>query len=247
MECVDYRVDYPKKLDGLDQNEEWITLTTDSGREEIRLHDYGRFFEVPGLYEDVVYKRLKCNSPSVVCQGLKTAIGGRCGDLKVLDFGAGNGIVGECIRNTFPCDMVVGLDIIPEARAAAERDRPGVYEDYYVLDLSQMDVQKEGLLKKWNFNTLVTVAALGYGDIPAQAFINAFNLIENGGWVAFNIKDRFLSDDDETGFRETIDKMMGDSIEISFTKRYRHRLSLAGESLYYHAIAGKKLKNVSTH
>jgi hypothetical protein len=44
---------------------------------------------------------------------------------------------------------------------------------------------------------LVTVAALGFGDIPAKAFIEAFNIIKSEAWVAFNIKDTFfdISDD----------------------------------------------------
>ena len=41
----------------------------------------------------------------------------------------------------------------------------------------------------------MTVAALGYGDIPPQAFAEAFNLISDHGWVAFNIKDRFLQEE----------------------------------------------------
>jgi hypothetical protein len=35
-------------------------------------------------------------------------------------------------------ESVVGVDIIPEAQEAADRDRPGVYEDYYVVDLTRM-------------------------------------------------------------------------------------------------------------
>ena len=33
---------------------------------------------------------------------------------------------------------------------------------------------------------MVTVTALGFGDIPTRAFIEAFNIIKNEGWVAFN-------------------------------------------------------------
>ena len=247
MQCEEYQVKYPEKCQGWDQHEEWITLVTDDGTEKVKLHDYDRFFEVPGLYEEVLYDHLKCKSPEVVCTHLDKAMNGDPSQLRVLDFGAGNGIVGEHFRKGFQCEVVVGLDIIPEARDAAERDRPGVYNQYYVMDLSRLDRDKVEQLKKWDFNTLVTVAALGYGDIPTKAFMNAFNLIEPGGWVAFNIKDRFLSLDDNTGFRDTIDLMMGDSLEILENTRYRHRYSLAGEPLYYHAIVGRKIRDVQSH
>ena len=31
---------------------------------------------------------------------------------------------------------------------------------------------------------MVTVAALGFGDIPTRAFIEAFNIIKAKGWIA---------------------------------------------------------------
>jgi hypothetical protein len=247
MECQGYELEFPKVGDKLDQNEEWIKVITENGSEKVVLHDYGRVYEIPGLYEDVVYKRLKCKSPEVVCEMLKNAMDGEEMTVKALDFGAGNGIVAEYLNKMFPCDTLVGLDIIPEAKEAAERDRPGIYENYYVLDLSRMSPEKTELLKKWEFNTLITVAALGYGDIPTKAFINAFNLIERGGWVAFNIKDRFISKEDDSGYCETLEAMMGDSLEVFENMRYCHRLSMSGEPLHYHVIVGRKLKNVSSH
>ena len=37
----------------------------------------------------------------------------------------------------------------------------------------------------------MTVAALGFGDIPPQAFQGAFDLLEPGGLVGFNLNERF--------------------------------------------------------
>ena len=247
MNCAEYEVKYPDTSRECDQHEEWITLVTDDGTEKVKLHDYDRFFEVPGLYEEVLYDHLKCTSPEVVCTHLDNAMNGDPIKVRALDFGAGNGMVGERLKEGFDCETLVGLDIIPEARDAAERDRPGVYNQYYVMDLSRPDREKSRELEKWNFNTLITVAALGYGDIPTKAFVNAFNIIEPGGWVAFNIKDRFLSHDDDTGYRDTIDLMMGESLDVLANTRYRHRYSLAGEPLYYHAIVGRKIKDVQSH
>ena len=49
---------------------------------------------------------------------------------------------------------LVGVDIIPEARVAAHRDRPETYNAYYVMDLSDPSDKDMQTLSKWNFNAL---------------------------------------------------------------------------------------------
>jgi predicted TPR repeat methyltransferase len=243
MNCLDYEIQLPDKESRMDQDEEWIMLVSDKSCEKIRLHDYKKFYSVPGLYEEVLYKRLKCSSPRVVCSMLLEEIeksDEEAEKLRVLDFGAGNGMVGECLEEMIGCDTLVGVDIIDEALEATLRDRPGLYDDYYVMDLNQLDERGERQLKEWGFNALVTIAALGYDHIPTRAFVNAFNLLDDGAWVAFNIKDKFLSEEDDSGFKQTLDAMMGDSLSVLHRKCYCHRLSLSGEQLQYYAIVGRK-------
>jgi hypothetical protein len=36
---------------------------------------------------------------------------------------------------------------------------------------------------------MTSVAALGFGDIPPEVFESAFELVEDGGWAAFTIKE----------------------------------------------------------
>ena len=248
MEKKDYVVEYPENDCILDQNEEFIFVCMDTEKEKYRLHDYDRFYEVPGLYEEVVYDHLKCASPEKVCGLLKDEIkNGHRGSngLRILDFGAGNGIVAETLKEKLDIDIVVGVDIIPEAKTAADRDRPGVYNAYYVMDLANMDDTDKYKLEKWRFNSLVTVAALGYDDIPTHAFLNAFNMLEEGAWVAFNIKDRFLSEEDDSGYGKVLSGMFGESLELKQNEHYCHRMSLAGEPLHYNAIVGIKTSDVT--
>lgn len=243
MSRLDYEIQFPDKECRLDQDEEWITLVSENRCEKIKLHDYRKFYNVPGLYEKVLYERLKCDSPRMVCSMLKEEMEKSeegAENLRVLDFGAGNGMVGECLEEMIGCDALVGVDIIDEALEATRRDRPGLYDDYYVMDLNQLDGREEKQLKKWDFNALVTIAALGYDHIPTRAFVNAFNLLDDGAWVAFNIKDRFLSEEDDSGFKQTLDAMMGDSLSVLQKESYCHRLSLSGEQLQYYAIVGRK-------
>jgi len=246
MRESEFEILIPDETRRLDQNEEWIQLTTNRGREKIRLHEYGRFFEIPGLY-DQLYLRLQCQSPAVVSGALKEEMqksNEEPRSIRALDFGAGNGQVGEALAREFDCEALVGLDILPEAREAAERERPDIYDRYYVTDLANLSEVDREALARYRFNTLVTVAALGFGDICTRAFFNAINLIEEGGWVAFNIKDRFLSENDETGFHEALSCVMDDSLRIVHSRRYRHRYSLAGDPLYYYVIVGRKLGDI---
>ena len=245
MQLQDCMINFPKNADRLDQDEEWILLTSEDQQKKVRLHDYGEIYNIPGLYEEVVYTRLKCDSPQVICSILKEELDAADPEaLRVLDFGAGNGMVGECLEEKIGCEALVGIDIIPEAVSATCRDRPGLYDDYYVMDLCDIGKDEEDLLAKWSFNTLVTIAALGYGDIPSRAFVNAFNLLEDGSWIAFNIKDRFLTEEDGSGFKETLDNMFDHCLQILQSERYCHRLSMSGEPLHYVAVVGRKIHDV---
>ena len=248
MRCYDYKVKYPEKECQLDQDEEWITLVSEGRTEKIRLQDYEKLYSIPGLYEEIIYEQLQCNSPQVVCSMLKEEIEKtkeQAAGLRVLDFGAGNGIVGECLDKMIGCDTIVGVDIVEEALEATSRDRPGLYDDYYVMDLSKLDDRKEKQLAKWDFNALVTVAALGYDHIPTRAFLNAYNMLDDGAWVAFNIRDKFLSEQDDSGYKEILNAMMGDNFTVLQDRCYCHRLSLSGEPLDYYAIVGRKHKNAT--
>ena len=91
-------------------------------------------------------------------------------------------------------------------------------------------------------NALVTVAALGFGDIPPRAFGEAFNLIEDDGWLAFNIKENFLDDGaDSTGFSRLIARLLDRGIlEERAEKNYRHRNSTSGNPLKYVALVARK-------
>ena len=196
----------PTSNGGLDQDEEWCEIELDGERRRIRLHDYAAIFDVPGLYEHLFSELLECSSPEVVCGLLGTelrATGVDPESLTLLDFGAGNGMVGERIAG-LGVDAIVGLDLLPEARDAALRDRPDVYEDYLALDLTAMSADERADLQARDFNSMTCVAALGFGDIPPLAFAEAFNLVSSPGWIAFNLRERFLEDEDPAGFGQFI-------------------------------------------
>jgi SAM-dependent methyltransferase len=244
-----YKIQFPQKQShALEQNEVYFYLHEGEEKRRIRFHDYGDIYQLPGLYEQVFYDRLKCNSPTVVANILKSTIAQAqesFTELRVLDLGAGNGMMGEALQK-YGVSRLVGVDIIPEAEAATERDRPDVYDAYYVTDFCDLDEDSREELASWSFNGLTTVAALGFGDIPPKAFMEAFNIIHSQGWVAFNIKETFLADTDTSGFSRMIrDLIFSEYLDLHHLERYRHRLSVEGEPLYYFAIAGRKKADIS--
>lgn len=227
----------------LAQDEAYFFLEESGVIRKIRFHDYDEIYDRPGLYEQIFYERLKCESPARMAHWLDTAlseVGGSLQSLRVLDLGAGNGMVGKELADRGVARLV-GVDILPEAKTAAERDRPGLYDFYYVGDLTFKDSSLVRDLSEWRFNCLTSVAALGFGDIPTQAFINAYNLIEDGGWICFNIKDTFLNEKDDTGFSVLIRSLLiSQRLELHRLIRYRHRFSIDGEPLFYYGIVGRK-------
>ena len=232
---------------GLDQDEEWCEIEVEGERRRIRLHDYAAIFDVPGLYEQLFSEKLDCDSPEIVCQLLAAElIAGDIdpGTLKALDFGAGNGMVGEQLA-AVGIESLVGLDLLTEARDAALRDRPGLYEDYYAGDVPDLAPGDRRELEGHDCNAMTCVAALGFGDIPPLAFAEAFNLIASPGWLAFNLRDRFVDDDDPAGFGAFITRMFDDEVlEEQARVTYTHRVSVAGEPLEYSAIVACKRDDV---
>jgi len=184
-----YRIKFPKtNAAGLKQDEEFFFLVEPDGQErKVLFHEYAELYKIKGLYEQLFCERLKCNSPAKVAEALTYSLSQvqeHFSGLRVLDLGAGNGMMGEQLRKDGVARLV-GADIVPEAYEATQRDRPTIYDAYYVEDFCSLTEGKRKDLEEWSFNCLTTVAALGFGDIPAKAFIEAFNILQSKGWIAF--------------------------------------------------------------
>lgn len=246
---VDYPLHLPPKQarGELDQDEEWFAVEVDGERRRIRLHDYGAIFNVPGLYEQLFADQLDCDSPRIVIELLEAQMreaGVKPAGLTALDFGAGNGMVGELLAE-LGIGHIVGVDLLAEARDAAHRDRPGLYEDYYALDFTQLQPSDRRDLMRHDFDVMTIVAALGFGDIPTLAFAEAFNLVRSPGWIAINIKDSFVEEEHASGFGEFLARMFDAGIlEERRRKRYTHRDSVDGEPLEYFVVIAEKRDDV---
>lgn len=197
------------------------------------------------MYEKLFADMLECTSPTVVADLLAEAIeqtGEDVASLRVLDFGAGNGMVAEALAAT-GVKTIFGVDLLPEAREAALRDRPGLYLDYIANDVTALDAEQQRSLTDAALNCLTCVAALGFDDVPPTAFAAAFNYVTSPGWCAFNLRDRYV--DEPSAFSRLLDRMMAEGVleEVAHT-RYQHRLSVSGEPLEYDAIIARKTRDI---
>lgn len=244
---AEFTVHLPGSPGELDQDEEFCTVEIDGERRRVRFHEYGEIYRIPGLYEHLFYDLLGCTSPSVVVDLLAAELrnaGDDPASLVALDFGAGNGMVGERLRG-IGVRTIVGVDLLEEARAAALRDRPDVYEDYIAADVTALSDAGDDRLNRWTFTCLACVAALGFDDVPPAAFATVFNLLAPSGWLAFNIRARFAAGSDETGFSSLLRRMTGSGIVRELTRtRYTHRRSVTGEELPYIAVIARKQRDI---
>lgn len=228
----------------LDQDEAYFYLREAGERIRVRFHDYDAIYGRAGLYEQLFYERLRCVSPRKAHEVLVKVLGDNhleLSSLRVLDLGAGNGMVGELLDAA----RVIGVDISEVARQACERDRPHAYDAYYVRDMSRLDSSAAAEMRRWRIDCMTCIAALGFGDIPVPAFARSFNLVQCGGWAAFNIKETFLHEGDRTGFSRLVKQLLvSDALEVHHLERYRHRLSIDGEPLFYYMLVGRKRADI---
>ena len=244
-----FAVRFPRASSILDLDEEYFTVVQGQQELKIRLHDYHEVFAIPGLYELVYCKMLKGVSHKKLSALLLEEVvreGCAPSELRALDLGAGNGLVGEMLIKKGVA-AVVGLDIITEARAAAMRDRPDIYDEYYVDNVLNLAAPTREKLEKRGLNCLVCGSALGFGDVSSAALQAAFNLISDGGWVAFNIEERFNKPGNSSGFHQLIHRAeKSGALDIRVRERYCHRISMAGYPIHYVAVVGLKRSEIST-
>ena len=124
-------IKFPKiDTHNLDQDEEFFYLVESDGKKrQIFFHEYAELYKITGLYEQLFYERLKCSSPGKVAEALRYIVSqtqDNFTELRVLDLGAGNGMMGEELRKygwkaptgNIPAAYLTGLLCGLKAKAA---------------------------------------------------------------------------------------------------------------------------------
>ncbi len=228
---------------GLAQEDERMTVVHPDGRrEELRLHEYDRVYAIPGLYEEVVQHRLECASPSVLAAALVeqvTAHGGDPATLAALDFGAGNGVVGEELRARGVGGALVGVDVAEGARAAAERDRPGQYAEYLVGDLTEVPIAEA--VARHGLSALTGAGALGIGHVTAAGFDAAWQAFPPGAWLAVTAAEAvFAGEGGELSAYVDELRAGAHGTEVLHVAPFRHRLRMSGEPIAYRVLVARR-------
>jgi hypothetical protein len=225
----------PPEADG-----EYVGLREAGGEEEIiHLHDYARIYAVPGLYEQIVQRELGCRSPLLAARGLSLAFDRLKIDpaqSKLLDLGAGTGIVGE-LAGRLGVGTLVGVDALAAARAACLRDRPGIYREYLVGDLAAPAPELLARLRARRPTALISAGALGGTHAPPAALLNALALLPVGAPVVFTIDERWMHTDRPGGFRAPMSRLLTSGrLRLLRRSRFQHRLSTTGTAIHYELI-----------
>ncbi len=239
---LNYEVELPDAK-SLTQGEEFFFFRQEGEEKKMKLHDYEDIYQVPFLYEKVLYDLLKCNTPNAISDLLEQAIeksNQKPEDMKVLELGAGSGIFGEHLKN-MGFGYVAGLDIYEVAKEAAYRDRPDLYDHYYVDDLTDLKPASIKDIEEKKYDVVAVASATGWGNhIPTKGFENAFQLLPEDGLFVYHVK-RDDQDPECVDLCNWIDeKIEKGHLEVKAEDKCFHRYSLENEPIYYDVIIGQK-------
>jgi hypothetical protein len=236
----------PKPGLTLQEEAEWCLVRYQGTWHHVKFNNLARIYEIPGLYDRLLSEALHCRPSILICRELMERVATEAGapdDLRVLDVGAGNGPVAEQLRLA-GVRTIEGADCLPEARMAADRDRPGSYSRYYVEELERLSEERRIELHGYSFNCMTCITRLPGTCVSAMAFAAALSLLQDEAWVAFNLKEgparsaeyseltRFV----ETACREGI-------LKVISQQRYQHRSTTTGKPVYYTAFIAKNMKS----
>jgi len=226
--------------------EHWIEFGPPDDRRRIAFHDYASLYAVPGLYERVFCTELAMGTAERVVGFYAEALrrlGRHPGDERVVDLGAGNGLGGEQLRR-IGVNRIVGIDLEPEARNAAHRDHPGVYDDYLVGDLTTMSGSEIDRLTGLRPTAVLALSALGPGHAPPAVIDRACGLMPEAGLFAFAVMPTLLPGSDDplgqrTGYPEFLAELFTHRADELARHDYVHRQRTDGTDDLAVALVGQ--------
>ena len=157
---------------------QWVySSTTDQELEE-------RYDQWADEYDHDIDTEFGWISPQVTSQSLAKHV---ASDARILDAGAGTGLVGEVLAKMGYTNLVA-MDLSQGMLDAAEKK--GVYREFHKMALGdQLDYQDD------EFDAVICVGVFTLGHAPAGSFDELVRITRPGGHIVFSIRP----DIDETG------------------------------------------------
>ncbi|MEM9358100.1 MAG: class I SAM-dependent methyltransferase, partial [Pseudomonadota bacterium] len=200
-------------------------------------------YRIPWLYDIALYHKLHCRTPTEMSDVLRTVWAENNvnpQDLRVLELGAGSGAFGYELRNTLNVGRLDAIDICPEASVAAHRDRPALYDAYFVDDLTRLRTETRAAFEAAQYNVVAVASATGWGNhIPIAGFQSGFDVLCSGGWFVFHVKP---GDPDPECIElcAWIDELIASKrLEETYRGSHFHRKSSNGSVISYDVVIGR--------
>lgn len=239
-----YAIRFPRSASSDQGDFECVEVRLDGRWERVRLDDKERILSLPGLHEQLFTDVLHCRGPKRLVALLDRVLaeqGVAASHLDVVDLNAGAGTVAEELRR-LGVGTVVGVDDTPAARAAAERDRWGIYDDYLAADLTNASSHELARLVATDPNVLIASAVVRSDEVNPRTFAATFNVIRSSGWVALNLDNPFGAIDAQDAMGRLVRAMLDRQIvQVEATERYVHRLDTQGRRIESLAVVVRKL------
>ena len=219
------------RVSGNKQGEELFEAEFQDGTKKIfNTWDYVSLYKHAHLYEMIYCDILKCTVYSEICSLLSKKANTAADKLMVLDIACGSGLMGRYLKLNIPAkiELLVGVDILPEAINALNRDTPGIYDKAYVVGESGM---KE--LSEYHFNCMTVCAAANY--MEPEDYKQYVGLLSQDAYVVFD-----LTDDKGNGNKVKILDWMNRNCHLCGNKLYDHRELMDGSVIQHEVFLYRK-------
>lgn len=217
-------------MDGTVQGEERFKVQLYDGTMEwIHIWDYPSMYKYPNLYRDIFYNHLAYGAPDAVWQLLSNVLPPDISPLRILDVACGSGLMGQLLRRSpMDIELLVGIDLLPEAIAALNRDCPNIYDQASVVEeISAEDLKVAG------FNCVLICGGASHLELDHYQYYS--NILLPEGYLIFH-----QTADLSNLRRNQVLQWMNANYTPCDNLVYEHRKLMDGSVVHHEVFAYKK-------
>ena len=145
-------------------------------------------------------------------------------DCKILDVGAGTGLVGNEMYKLGYANLT-GIDLSEEM--LAEASKKGVYKHLVQVDMYNFDIS----IYSQKFDAVISIGTFTVGQLKPEIIPKLARFVRPGGVVCISFRD-ITWENPETGFTKQVEEMEKTGVWILVEKGYFSYHSELGENCY---------------